>query len=482
MNTADTSILQRQSVTANDYSIPAMLYVFPTGGQQQTPGLSAYWSWQRDRDLKNTLFLESMWSSAVFKTISKQAALGFSVDDSQDKVNRARRAQRLFLHADYVKGVTVGGWVSFVSRHLLDVLLTDNGGFIEVIRASNARGSRVLGLAHLSSHRCWRTGDAETPVIYNDSLGKQHAMKAYQVLSYADMSGALGDYAQWYTGFCAASRAYETITRLSAIQQYLREKVTGSRATAIHFVGPISAKTLDSGLRTADEEGARTGKQLYRGANVIPTIGDQPPQVATIPLSEIPDGFDAETERKNAYLVYANALGVPVQDIQPLSGQGLGTGTQSVILAEAAEGYGLAVWRKWFEQTMNETVLPNTTVFSFSTNDIRDKKASAEVEKMRADTRKTRIESGELSVEEARQLAADAGDLPQEFLVQSDETPGGTLDDTEKPVKSTEPGDNDLSAVDWRAVLGVNKEQGQVKALGDSLASMLAEEFELANG
>ena len=51
------------------------------------------------------------------------------------------------------------GWVPFLNMHLRDYLLTDNGAFVEVVRASAASGSRIIGPAHLDSARCTRTAD-----------------------------------------------------------------------------------------------------------------------------------------------------------------------------------------------------------------------------------------------------------------------------------------------------------------------------------
>lgn len=438
---ATEELARRESITEDDYSSLhglSMFNFYQSSPTSSTPGLPGYWSIARDHALKSTLKQESMWASAVSKAISKQTSLGFTVDDAKDRQIRARKAQALFLRADYVRGRPIGGWVPFLTRHLLDVLLTDNGGFIEIIRASPAAGSRVLGLAYLDSHRCERTGNAEFPVVFRQLDGKRHYLREHQVVCFADMGGAFTEstFGQMGVGFCAASRAYDSIYLMAAIRQYLREKITGARATSLWFVGPMAPHTLKSAIATANEEMVSQGRQLYKGANVIPVI-DQPPGVAEVRLSEIPDGFNADEERRNAYMVYANALGVPVQDIQPLSGQGLGTGTQSVVLDEASKGEGLAAWRKWWEQTFNELVLSTSTTFAFAANDTRDKKALAEVQEMRATTRAGMIESGQISAVEARQMAADSGDIPKEFLVE-DQTPGGTLDDTDKVVASSE--------------------------------------------
>lgn len=386
----------------------------------------SYWSPARDATLRSTIGHEAMWAAAIHKAITKQAALGFTVEDTDNSDRRANRTQNLLLATQAGQG-----WVPFISLHLKDYLLADNGAFVEIVRASNARGSKIIGLLALESKRCQRTGDADYPVIYTDSKGRDHVLRDYQVLCFSDMPSTNVELNG--VGFCAASRAYRKIAILSAIETYLYEKVTGNKATELHFLSGISQNTLKSMLTTADQEQVKNGAFLYKGVMVTGTLGDQPVQGYRVPIAEIPDGFDPKQERDNAYLIYANAIGVAVQDIQPLSGQGLGTGTQSVILEEAAEGYGLAAWRKDFTHKLNTFVLPETTTVFFATNDIRDQKAKAEVSKLRADTRATMLQTGEITSLQALQMAADDGDVPKEFLP-DDETANDSLTDTEKPV------------------------------------------------
>lgn len=457
----DTDVLRR-SVTKDDQPLSlesGVIHIFMADAM--TPfngGLPAHWSRARDVLLRRTPDIEDMWASAVYKAITKQAALGWAVDDQADSQQRIKRAQDLLHSADGT------GWVTFVQRHVQDFLTTDNGAFVEVVRASSARGSRILGLMHLDSLRCIRTGDPQRPLIYEDTQGVAHELRDYQVLHFADMpspSATLNG-----VGRCAASRAWKTIHKLASVETYFRDKVSGRRHTAIHIVSGVSPKQLKDALATADADASQQGRVAYLGAAIVPLLDAAgTPGVITIPLAEIPDGFDIEQERKDAYLRYANALGVPVQDIQPLSGQGLGTGTQTLILDEAAEGMGLAAWRKQWEHALSFRVLPDATTFTFNSNDIRDQKAKADVALVRAQERAARIASGEISSAEARQLALDSGDLPKELMQQTDATPGGTLFDDEKPLD-----EQPTNVVPFPAAVPVTK------AKDDDVAAWLADE------
>lgn len=444
---------------------------FPSG--PSAPGLPPYWSVQRDFALAQTPHLSDMWAGALSKAITKYAARGFKVADSEDSKLRVKRAQDLFLYA--------GGpdlWEVFIAKHLRNYLTSDNGAFVEVVRATKAYGSRILGIMHLDSQRCTRTGDPEIPVLYRDKLNREHMLRAHQVLCFADMPDPADTWNG--VGLCAASRAWKTITKLASIENYLREKVTGDRVTAIHIVNGVTADQLQSALVMSDAEKARKGYVNFKGALVIPVMDMAvAPTVVTIPLAEIPDGFNAKEERDNAYLVIAANLGINVQDIQPLSGQGLGTGTQTVILDEAAESQGsLPVWAKAWAHQANTWLLPDTSTFSWDTNDIRDQKAKADVQQVRATTRQTQVTSGEITADQARQIAADEGDVPREFLTE-DQTPGGSLADDEKPLEDVAPAAEAPVAEEVAPVEGIETKATKKRSFA-AAAALLDQELDAA--
>ena len=437
----DTADLVKRSVTRGDLpqqpsmGAPLTVLLGPTswGGLlanvKGATGLPLRTAGSKERDgiLSNTPLVDGMWASALNIAITKQAALGFRIEDQEDSQRRTDNAQSLLLNFD-------GNYVHGLGRHLHDFLTTDNGAFVEVVRSSSAAGSRVLGLMHLDSLRCWRTGDPAKPVVYLDMLGRYHWLDEEDVLCFVDMPSPRVELRG--VGLCAASRAFEAILKLTAIETYFREKVSGARNLAIHIVTGLSTQQLQDALADGADQQVQRGYVLYRGSTILGTINpNSPPALVTIPLAEVPDGFDVAVERDAALLIYANAIGIALQELKPLSGQGLGTGTQSVILDEAAEGRGIAAWRRDWTHQISHRVLPKATTFYLAMNDIRDKKALAEVAKLRAETRKLRIEAGEISAAESRQLALDDGDLPPE-LAQADATAGGAIGDTDKPLEA----------------------------------------------
>lgn len=403
-------------------------------------GALPHWpSRDRDRMLVHTVQLEDMWASAINKAITKIASRNFTISDTDESAPRMKRAHDLLI-----KMGSSASYVVSISQLLMDFLTTDNGCFIEIVRASSAPASRVVGLMPLDSLRCTRTGDVEKPVIYRDLLGNEHELLSHEVIDLVDMPSNRAD--KNGIGFCAASRAWHTIHLLMSLEAYATEKLTGDRPTAIYIVNGIGKGKIGAAVQETNAQQQLKGATLYRGA-VIANATDPNANLSmlTIPLAEIPDGFNAKELRDNGYVKYANAIGVPVQDIQPLSGQGLGTGTQTIVLDEASEGQGLASFVRQLEHAISFKALPAPTSFAVTTNDIRDKKSKAEVESLNAANRAARIASGELSADEARQLAAEADELPKEWLA-DDRIAAGTLSDTDKP-DSVDPAIGGASAI-----------------------------------
>lgn len=429
-----TKNIIKHSVTADNYQPDAqpmtsvVFFGIAQPVEAATPGLPPYYSRFRDYILSSTILWEDTWSAAVNKQITKNVAMGWRVEDKKDSGIRIGRASELLQTADG------SGWNYFAPKNLQDYFLTDNGAFIEIVRSSSAAGSKILGICHLDSLRCTRTSDRNIPLLYRDYMGREHELKAHQVVMMSDQPSSRVELNN--IGFCAASRAFRSIVKLMSIETYFREKITGDRVLAIHIVSGVSAEQINNAVNQTREDKLRKGYVVYKGSVTIPTADtSDTPSIITIPLAEVPDGFSADDERKASRLAYSNALGMAFNDLEPLSHQGFGQGKQSEILDEAAtQGGPAALWRKQIENAITRFILPDSTTFFISTNDVSEQKKKAEVAALRGADRAARITAGEITPAEARQIAANDGDLPQEMLGAPDQTLGGSIDDNEKPI------------------------------------------------
>jgi len=429
--------------TALQIAVPFMM------GAPAYTDLPGHWSWRRDVALAATIHREDMWASAVARTATKFAAHSFTITDSKDSNLRVKNSQALLKQAD-----GGDGWVLFAEKLMSDLLTTDNGVFVRIRRADDATqviktkaagpdafdevkvtgsspGAKITGLYHLDSLRCTRTGNLAYPVRYMPVSGTPQLLRWDQVLVYADQPSPRAEL--YGVGYSAASRAYKTIAAIAAGRQMFYEFVTGTGANKVVFVQGIGDVTLQNLIKAGEKDAQARGLLYYLGTILGAIPSDTPISTVEVILKELPQGFDWKQYLDDAYLIYANAIGIPLQDIQPLSGQGLGTGTQSVILQEQSRGIGIAAFLKWWEQTVSDRILPATTELSFDDdNDLRDQQQRAQVAFTRAQERAERIKSGEIDPAIARQIAADVGDLDQELLG-IDATPGGQVDDDEKP-------------------------------------------------
>jgi hypothetical protein len=421
----------RQSVTQGELSTVrngAILNIMVPFVQGYTtyplpPEPPPFWSYRRDIVMRSTIYQEAMWAAAVSICITKASSKSFEV--SGPVALRVRKAQEMLLRSDGRKV----GWTGFLSKHLRDFLTTDNGAFVEIVRASKAYGSRIVGLKHLDSLRCTRTGDPRVPVLYRDRVGRIHELKDHQVLMFSDMPDPSESY--FGVGLCAASRAYSAIYKLGAIEKYLREKVAGLRPLAIYIVNGVLDKQLRDSVSAARDNEVARGLVAYMGAVIIGIPDETPPALVTIPLAELPDRFNRKEEFDIAVLTYADNLGLDPQDLQPLSSGSLGQGAQSVVLHDKAIGKGLVGWTQQFTHSMNEWVLGEETTFVFTERDYRDLQQKADISKARTDIATARITAQMTTPAQEVQLLVSLDELPKDFLT-TIPVPGDTLGDSEK--------------------------------------------------
>lgn len=424
----DPDILKR-SVTQADYAETPQSGAFflrvgswPSYGSM-LPSLDNLSLLDADKACIATPGREPLWAGALSIAITKVSSLAWEVQG--DIPLRTKRGQELLLNADAGRG-----WVSFLSKILQDFLLTSNGAFIEVVRATKSENSSIIGLIPLDSLRCTRTGDVEIPVTYMDLKGRIHELRTADVLEFADMPSSRAS--MFGSGQCAAARAYKTIYRMACIEDLISEKVSGRNPSELNLVRGLNDPQLRSILETAQESANARGVIAYMGAILATVPGDGDISVANIALKGFPENFDRQKEIDIGLLTYANNLGLDVQDIQPLTGRALGTGAQSQVLDEKSKGKGLSAFRQQFTHAVNTWILPDMTTMVFIEKDWRDKKLNAEYNQMIEAYTSDAVKNSIITAPQGLQVLVDENVFPDELLP-TDITPDTTLADDEKP-------------------------------------------------
>lgn len=375
--------------------------------------IPSYGDPSRDEYLDEFWRTEPMLAGAVYSMCAKVAALDFKLVGPEKTRSRYKRV---------LMGADLGqGWVSFVMKVTQDLLTSDNGAFIELLREPDEPATApVRGVAHLDSHRCTRTGDVEEPVIYTRSAHsrkdtKQVKLKWWEVMSLADMPSPRENMKG--KGFCAVSRVLHAAQILRDIGIYKRQKLGGKRIPGLLFAQGIRRNSLKAALQESIEEQRSRGDTLYSSPIIVSSPDPAVPlNVQLVELAGLPDNYDEDTTLKWYIATLAAGFGTDYTEFAPLPGGGLGTATQSTEMAARSRGKGPGVVLQQLEFGINWYVLPESTVFQFASTDPMAERERVMLKRERAAERALRIQSTEITPQQALVLAVEEGDAPEEFL------------------------------------------------------------------
>jgi len=383
----------------------------------------------RDRQLREFVRSESYYQSAQGVVCSRNASFSWTLDGPPRVVNRL---QNVLDNADDGEG-----WTDLMLKVSQDLYSQDYGAFIEVVRDGNSPDSALLALNHLDAARCWHTGNPEVPVIYQDRLGKYHQLPWYNVITLAEMPSTIELPGLYGLQICALSRMLWAAQIIKAITLYKYEKVAGRRTRAMHIVNGLTQVQINDALAKARAFADSQGSVHYIDPLIIPT-NDPKAEVSSITLefASLPDGYDENDSFKNYITIIAMAFLSDYQEFAPLPGGGLGTSAQSEMLHLKTRGKGPALFKKIVLHALNHKILPKNVEFAWEEKDPEAEKQTADVKKVRADTRALMVQSGEITADASRQLALDDGDISQEIfdsLGGRDVTPDVKITDEEQP-------------------------------------------------
>lgn len=386
----------------------------------------------RDAQLREFLPTENYFASALGMMTARNAGFNWILDGPPRTV---AKVQESLIYANRGQG-----WVNFIVRLSIDLYTQDMGAYIELIRKYDDPDASVINIAHLDAARCFPTGNAEYPVIYQDRLGKYHKMAYYQIINLMEMPSPI----EFTMGGVLYQLQYCTLTRALRAAQILRnvaifsEEKTGGRFNrAIHLIKGVRAKEIKDALSEQQARVDTAGLQRYMQPLIVGAL-DPNAQVGhdTIDLANLPDGFSHEDMLKQYILALAMAFGVDYQDLAPLPGGNLGTSTQSEVLHMKSRGKGPAMFMKLISHFLNfQGILPKSVTFRWAEKDLAEEREKAEIALIRARTLSYGVISGIITPEIGRQLAVDSGDLSQEIydaLGHEDLTPDIEAQDAER--------------------------------------------------
>lgn len=361
----------------------------------------------RDKQLRNFITDENIFASALGIVCSRNATFSWHLNGPPRTLNRM---QELLEYADRGKG-----WESLIIKTTIDVSTQDSGAFWEIVRAEDSENAPILAINHLDAARCWHTGVWDSPVIYQDRLGKYHLLKWYQVIPFAEMPATIETFAGLQ--YCALTRFLRAAQERKSVSIRDYERTNGRHAKAVHLVQGITTRQLEDAIRVANAAADSAGLMRHMDPIVVGAVNPQANVgVETIELTAPPEDYKRDEYFKEYIAMLAMAFLTDYQELAPLPGGNLGTSTQSQILHLKNRGKGPGIFRRMITRAINFQIMPQNVEFHYDDPDFEAEKTEAEVKKLRAQTRQIRTTSLEITPQVARQIANDEGDLRQEYL------------------------------------------------------------------
>jgi len=274
-----------------------------------------------------------------------------------------------------------------------------------------------LCLAHLDSGKCVRTGDPDTPVIYMDRYGGEHQLKSWQVIMMTDMPTPIEE--MHGVGFSMVSRVLRNAQTVRDWTIFRQEKISGQFARAVHLTN-VDSDWISDAIAQAKAKTNEMGLLRYSQPIITNTLDPSSrPYLVTIPLAELPDGFSEDETMRWYIALLALAAGEHYSFLAPMPGRRLGSAREVEVQERQARGKSSRLFMEQLAAKINSSgILRPGVVFSFKEKDPEEQAGNEQAERRRAETRKLRIESGEITPEIARQIANDKGDLRDEYLSQ----------------------------------------------------------------
>jgi hypothetical protein len=382
---------------------------------------------KRDREMRDWWHTESLLASAIYTVTASNSSFEWKLT-GEPKTTEA--VQDILQMANKGKG-----WANFLKKVSIDLYTQDNGAFFEIIRQSDSPSAPILGINHLESLRCQRTGDQEFPVIFTDTRSVRHKMPWYSIVLLEEFPSPIEE--MFDVQYCAVTRVLRMAQIMRDISIFRGEKVGGRFTEAVHIVGGVSQQAIDDVKKRQQELADNQHTLRYLEPLIIGSLDPQtPPSSVTIEMKALPEGFNIDEEFQWYIAQIALGLGRDYQEFAPLPRGQLGSGAQSEVLHLKTRGKGPATFMALISHAMNVFVMPGNVTFEFIQQDIDLEEREAKVKRIRAEERGIRIESGEIDPIIARQIAQDEGDLDIRFLEllgEQDLTPDMMLQQGENP-------------------------------------------------
>lgn len=371
------SVQTQPPPTENPFQGGFLTFMLASSADQITPwGMNTK---RRDQQLREFWPTESFLAGAVSTVCFRNAGFDWEIRGSSEKINTA--VSDMLTSAIGRQKV---GWTDFVKNFSEDLYTQDNGAFLELIRDpgvdANSRfkneAAPVIGIAHLDAGSCIRTGNIETPVLYEDREGKLHKMKWYEVIQFSDLPSSVEKMNG--VGYCSVTRALRLSQIMRSIAMFKDEEVSGRNVKKINIIGGVGRTQIEDALKRTTEQANNKGNARFIEHSILASLDpEKAVSLVTVDLASLPEGFNYDQEMQWYISGLALDFGVDYQEFAPLPGGGIGSSAQSTVLDRKSSGKGPRNWMDSISESFkNYGVLPRGCEMIFN-----DKNEQEEMER-----------------------------------------------------------------------------------------------------
>lgn len=384
--------------------------------------------WSRGRDIRlGQLWKESSHlASAIYNAQSKMLGIPpIIVARNSSNEDHVAEAEEL-LHLMNATSGFGEGWLPTYAKFIEDYLTQDNGAFLEVIGDGPADGPILglpLGVRHLDSSRCTRTGHPLYPVIIMGEDSRWYKLFWTRVIYMSQMTSPRREMNG--VGLCGVSRCVEVAQTLVDMIRYKQERL-GSRPQNQMLVGKgLTGKTIMAALRRVEEEQNSMGFTRY--AKTV-AVGSENPDIAIekIDLTHL-DPFDEAVSTNLGMYVIAAALGMDADEIWPSAGGSASKG-EADLRRMRSRGRLPAQLTGELSKQFNLKVMPPYLKLDFDFKDDEQDQQQAIVRDIRGRNRTRDLENGTMTTHAARRNMLIDEDIDQ-FTYNDMELGDGRLPD-----------------------------------------------------
>jgi len=376
----------------------ALIDQFRTGKLKDVPPYKSD-SRVRDKWLQQWRLKETLMTGVLNSVVNIDANRGWSITGGRNLINKWSNR----IKDDSANG---RGWRHFAKKASLGFWSTDLGNVTGTRRdepfaiATEQNGQLVINktqlvsLENIDPAQCYlknREVDLSEDVegftfpIHSRLTYKTTPLMEWDYFRVASMiqdSESFND-----LGFCALSRAVEFTRIMFAIWMHDLEKIDSKMPKGLLLLQGIDEDQWRTIMQGRQEELTELERDYYGGLQVLPgIIAPNAPNADAkiIALSQLPTGFNLESQVEIMMKGYALCFGYDVAEFWPVAQGSFGTSEQSKIQAEKTTAKGQNDWSLSFQENLQRE-LPATVHFEFQERNIAGEKQEAELKKLNAE-------------------------------------------------------------------------------------------------